>query len=89
MEMSKQKDDFVATISHELRTPLTSVQGYLKTLLRSDTSVSPDEQLFAASLEAEGSTKESVVDVVELASRVVEEAGWKPRSKPSRAETGK
>jgi signal transduction histidine kinase len=97
MEMSKQKDDFVATISHELRTPLTSVQGYLKTLLRSDTSVSPDEQLeflaradrqaerlrllieellFAASLEAEGSTKESVVDVVELASRVVEEAGW-------------
>jgi signal transduction histidine kinase len=96
-EMSKQKDDFVATISHELRTPLTSIQGYLKTLLRSDTSVSPDEQLeflaradrqaerlrrlieellFAASLDAEGGTKESVVDVVELVSRVVEEAGW-------------
>jgi signal transduction histidine kinase len=32
-EMSKIKDDFVATISHELRTPLTNVKGYLKTLL--------------------------------------------------------
>jgi signal transduction histidine kinase len=32
-EMSKVKDDFVATISHELRTPLTSIKGYLKTLL--------------------------------------------------------
>jgi signal transduction histidine kinase len=42
-EMSKLKDDFVATISHELRTPLTSVQGYLKTLLRSDMAVAPEE----------------------------------------------
>jgi signal transduction histidine kinase len=32
-EMSKIKDDFVATISHELRTPLTNVKGYLRTLL--------------------------------------------------------
>jgi signal transduction histidine kinase len=96
-EMSKQKDDFVATISHELRTPLTSVQGYLKTLLRADASIGPHEQLeflaradrqaerlrllieellFAASLDAEGSTKESVIDIAELTSRVVEEAGW-------------
>jgi signal transduction histidine kinase len=32
-EMSKIKDDFVATVSHELRTPLTNVKGYLRTLL--------------------------------------------------------
>jgi signal transduction histidine kinase len=43
-EMSKLKDDFVATISHELRTPLTSVQGYVKTLLRSDVGMSADER---------------------------------------------
>jgi signal transduction histidine kinase len=43
-EMSKLKDDFVATISHELRTPLTSVQGYVKTLLRSDMGMSADER---------------------------------------------
>jgi signal transduction histidine kinase len=42
-EMSKVKDDFVATISHELRTPLTSVKGYLKTLL-GPVEVSPTEQ---------------------------------------------
>jgi signal transduction histidine kinase len=43
-EMNKMKDDFVATISHELRTPLTSVQGYIKTLLRQDITLSSDEQ---------------------------------------------
>jgi signal transduction histidine kinase len=42
-EMSKVKDDFVATISHELRTPLTSVKGFLKTLL-GPIDVSPAEQ---------------------------------------------
>ena len=34
-EMNRLKDDFVATVSHELRTPLTSVQGAIKTLIRS------------------------------------------------------
>jgi signal transduction histidine kinase len=43
-EMSRLKDDFVATISHELRTPLTNVQGYIKTLLRADIAVPAKEQ---------------------------------------------
>jgi signal transduction histidine kinase len=43
-EMSRLKDDFVATISHELRTPLTNVQGYVKTLLREDIAVPAKEQ---------------------------------------------
>jgi len=43
-EMSRLKDDFVATISHELRTPLTNVQGYIKTLLREDIAVPAKEQ---------------------------------------------
>jgi signal transduction histidine kinase len=44
-EMSKLKDDFVATVSHELRTPLTSVQGYLKTLLRPELDLAGPEKL--------------------------------------------
>jgi signal transduction histidine kinase len=43
-QMNSLKDDFVASVSHELRTPLTSIQGYVKTLLREDTSFSAAEQ---------------------------------------------
>jgi signal transduction histidine kinase len=43
-EMSRLKDDFVATVSHELRTPLTSVKGYIKTMLSNEVELSPDEQ---------------------------------------------
>jgi len=42
-EMNRMKDDFVATVSHELRTPLTAIQGYTKTLLRSDGPPDPLE----------------------------------------------
>jgi signal transduction histidine kinase len=43
-EMSRLKDEFVATVSHELRTPLTNVQGFVKTLLRRDVRFTPAEQ---------------------------------------------
>jgi signal transduction histidine kinase len=43
-EMSKLKDDFLATISHELRTPLTSIQGYVKTLLAAGAGLSKGER---------------------------------------------
>jgi signal transduction histidine kinase len=39
-EISRLKDDFVATVSHELRTPLTSVKGYIRTLLSPEIDVS-------------------------------------------------
>jgi signal transduction histidine kinase len=39
-EISRLKDDFVATVSHELRTPLTSVKGYIRTLLSPEIAVS-------------------------------------------------
>ncbi len=55
-EMSRLKDEFVATVSHELRTPITNVQGFVKTLLRQDMRFTPVEQeefLVAADRNAE------------------------------------
>ncbi len=55
-EMSRMKDEFVATVSHELRTPITNVQGFVKTLLRRDVRFTPAEQeefLVAADRNAE------------------------------------
>ncbi|MFL5738353.1 MAG: ATP-binding protein [Actinomycetota bacterium] len=43
-ETNRVKDDLIASTSHELRTPLTSIQGFVKTLLRSDVEFSPEEQ---------------------------------------------
>jgi signal transduction histidine kinase len=43
-EMSRLKDEFVATVSHELRTPITNVQGFVKTLLRPDVRLTPAER---------------------------------------------
>ena len=43
-ELNQLKDDFVSSVSHELRTPLTVMQGFVKTLLRSDTNFSPEER---------------------------------------------
>lgn len=43
-EMNRLKDDFVASVSHELRTPLTSIQGFVKTLLRTDAKFSATDQ---------------------------------------------
>jgi signal transduction histidine kinase len=43
-DMSRLKDEFLATVSHELRTPITNVQGFVKTLLRPDVRLTPEEQ---------------------------------------------
>src|SRR5438445_3032188 len=43
-ELNQLKDDFVSSVSHELRTPLTVMQGFVKTLLRTDATFSPEER---------------------------------------------
>jgi signal transduction histidine kinase len=70
-EMSRLKDEFVATVSHELRTPLTNVQGSVKTLLRRDIHLTPAEQqefLLAADRHSER-LKRLIEDIL-FASRV-------------------
>ncbi len=42
-ELDQMKSDFVAVTSHELRTPLTAVQGFVRTLRRSDVRLAPGE----------------------------------------------
>jgi len=41
-ELTKMKDDVVATVSHELRTPLTSIRGFVELLL--DAEGLPEEE---------------------------------------------
>ena len=43
-ELTKVKDDVVATVSHELRTPLTSIRGFVELLLDSEPDALDDEQ---------------------------------------------
>lgn len=84
-EMSRMKDEFVATVSHELRSPITSVQGFVKTLLRQDVRFTPAEQrefLGAADRQAErlkGLIEDllfaSRIESLELPARVTEEIG--------------
>jgi signal transduction histidine kinase len=79
-EMSRQKDEFVATVSHELRTPLTNVQGFVKTLLRPDVRFTPAEQhefLLAADRHTER-LKRLIEDIL-FASRVESD---EPLSRP-------
>ena len=42
-ELDTMKSDFVAVTSHELRTPLTAVQGFIRTIRRSDVHLNPGE----------------------------------------------
>jgi PAS domain S-box-containing protein len=43
-QLSKIKDDFVATLSHELRTPLNAILGWIQLLRRSNLSVQDREK---------------------------------------------
>ena len=78
-EMSRLKDDFVATISHELRTPLTNVQGYIKTLLRGDIAVPAKEQReFLEHADRHAERLKHLIEDLLFASRVESSgaAGW-------------
>jgi signal transduction histidine kinase len=79
-EMSRLKDEFVATVSHELRTPITNVQGFVKTLLREDvrfTQAEQEEFLVAADRNAE--RLQRLIEDLLFASRL-ESSGPQPKS---------
>lgn len=44
-ELTRMKDDVVATVSHELRTPLTSIRGFVELLLDGDGAPLDGEQV--------------------------------------------
>jgi signal transduction histidine kinase len=70
-EISRLKDDFVATISHELRTPLTSVKGYIKTLLRPDVELSdPERREFLERTDLAAERLRSLIEDLLFASRI-------------------
>ena len=69
--VAKLKDDFVGTISHELRTPLTNIQGYVKTLLNPDVSLSPAERHdFLASVDRQSERLKGLIEDLLFTSRV-------------------
>jgi hypothetical protein len=73
--IAKLKDDFVGTVSHELRTPLTNIQGYVKTLLNPDVSLSQaEEREFLASVDRQSERLKALIEDLLFTSRV-EEAG--------------
>lgn len=64
----EQQRQFVGNVSHELRTPLTVVMGYLQSLLRRSTNLSPYQQqaLETASAETERTIR-MLQDLLDLA----------------------
>ncbi len=70
-EMNRLKDDFVATVSHELRTPITNVQGFAKTLLRTDVTLTQGEQHeFLLAVDRNADRLEQLIENLLFASRV-------------------
>jgi signal transduction histidine kinase len=70
-ETNRVKDDLIASTSHELRTPLTSIQGFVKTLLRSDVEFSPEEQRsFLETVERQSERLSRLVEDLLMASRL-------------------
>lgn len=64
----EQQRQFVGNVSHELRTPLTIVHGYLQSVLKRETNLTPPqrEALITAASEAE-STIRLLQDLLDLA----------------------
>jgi signal transduction histidine kinase len=80
-EMSRLKDEFVATVSHELRTPLTNVQGFVKTLLRRDVRFTPAEQHeFLSAADRHTERLKRLIEDILFAARVESD---EPLSRPS------
>jgi signal transduction histidine kinase len=70
-EISRLKDDFLATVSHELRTPLTSVKGYLRTLLTPEIELSDDDRRdFLQRADRSADRLRSMIEDLLFASRV-------------------
>jgi two-component system sensor histidine kinase VicK len=65
------KSDFLSIASHELRTPLTSMQGSIKTLRRSDITLTSDEALqLLAVLDRQSDRLTRLVEDLLLVSRI-------------------
>ncbi len=70
-ELSRQKDDFVASISHELRTPLASIVGYAETL--EETELDPMQRRFVDTITRNaGRLQERVEELLSAAKRAAD-----------------
>ncbi|MDO8337100.1 MAG: ATP-binding protein [Microcella sp.] len=70
-ELSRQKDDFVASISHELRTPLASIVGYAETL--DETELDPMQRRFVDTIVRNaGRLQERVEELLSAAKRAAD-----------------
>lgn len=70
-ELSRQKDDFVASISHELRTPLASIVGYAETL--EETDLDPMQRRFVDTITRNaGRLQERVEELLSAAKRAAD-----------------
>ena len=73
-QVNQMKDDFISTVSHELRTPLTVMQGSVKTMLREDVHLGPDqERTFLEAAERSGERLQQLIEQLLMVSRL--EAG--------------
>jgi PAS domain S-box-containing protein len=50
-ELTKMKDDLVATISHELRTPITSIRGFVELLLDASSDLTKSQMRMLETIE--------------------------------------
>jgi PAS domain S-box-containing protein len=50
-ELTKMKDDVVATVSHELRTPITSIRGFVELLLDAHADLTEDQMRMLRTIE--------------------------------------
>ena len=70
-ELSRQKDEFVASISHELRTPLASIVGYAETL--DETELDPTQRRFVDTIVRNaGRLQERVEELLSAAKRAAD-----------------
>jgi signal transduction histidine kinase len=73
-ELDQMKSDFVAITSHELRTPITAIRGFIKTLLRNQDRLEPEEVTsFMAIIDRQSSRLAQLVEDLLLMSKI--EAG--------------
>ena len=62
-ELTKLREELVASVSHELRTPLTSTIGFLRTLERTDVELDPEHRaLFLSTARREAERLARLVD---------------------------